>query len=81
MAAALREAVACCGMGEFIHSVVQWHHFFFFCLVAASLKMDFPKKGSFFSRVTEQLSLLVEQGGPFEWGDLASSGTSPPPPK
>ena len=33
---------------------MQWHPFFsFFLLVAAPLKLVFPKKGSFFSRVTE----------------------------
>ena len=37
-------------------SVVQWHSFCRFFLMAAPLKIVFPKKGSLFSRVTEQLS-------------------------
>ena len=35
-------------------SVVQWHPLFLF-VVAASLRIVFPKRGSLFSRVTEQL--------------------------
>ena len=45
-------------------SVVQWHQFFFpFFLVAAPLKWSKPKKRvPFFSRVTEQLSLITKSG-------------------
>ena len=41
----------------FVFSLVQWHPFFLSLFwVAAPLKMVFPKQGSFFASVTEQLS-------------------------
>ena len=55
-------------------SVVQWHPFSPFLLLASPLKLVFRKKGSLFSRVTEQLrictidmtlaleSITIEQG-------------------
>ena len=53
-----------------------------FCLVAAPLKMVFPKKGPlFFSRVTEQLrdgGLWMAEGGGGKEGKVTDGAPTPP---